>query len=76
MLIVLSVQAYLKDTASFHGTFHTSNDGRNNEQRVIAHQPVKLTNGDIIRFGVDIFRSNGAFPPCSVDFLMEEMAQK
>ncbi|KAI3326774.1 hypothetical protein HD806DRAFT_532410 [Xylariaceae sp. AK1471] len=67
---------YIKDIESFHGTFHTPNDGRNSEQRITPNQPVKLINGDIIRFGIDIFRSNGTFPPCSVDFLMEEMAQK
>ncbi|KAI2640098.1 hypothetical protein GGS21DRAFT_487838 [Xylaria nigripes] len=67
---------YLKDVASFHGTFLTPNDGRNIERRIAPHEPVKLTNGDIIQFGMEILRTNKTFPPCYVDFLMEEEPQK
>ncbi|KAJ8123046.1 hypothetical protein ONZ43_g910 [Nemania bipapillata] len=65
---------YIKDASSFHGTFHTANNGRNHELRLVPNQLVKLTNGDNIRFGIDIFRSEKTYPPCSVDFFIEEMA--
>ncbi|KAI5925125.1 hypothetical protein F4810DRAFT_718537 [Camillea tinctor] len=61
----------IKDAGSLHGTFHTPNDGANKETRLEPQRPIKLTNGDILRFGIDIFRSKETFPPCSVDFLME-----
>ncbi|KAI8633654.1 hypothetical protein F5Y19DRAFT_247539 [Xylariaceae sp. FL1651] len=70
-----STSVYIKDAGSFHGSFHTPNDGLHTEQRISPNEPVKLANGDIIRFGIDIFRSTGTFPPCSVDFLMEEMEE-
>ncbi|KAH9906986.1 hypothetical protein F4778DRAFT_724247 [Xylariomycetidae sp. FL2044] len=61
----------IKDVSSMHGTFHTRNDGRNQEQRIDPDKFVSLSNGDKIRFGIDIFRSKVTFPPCSVDFLYE-----
>ncbi|KAI1484760.1 hypothetical protein F5X96DRAFT_662988 [Biscogniauxia mediterranea] len=66
----------IKDAGSLHGTFHTPNDGVSKETRLEAQKPTKLANGDILRFGIDIFRSKETFPPCSVDFLMEEKAQQ
>ncbi|KAI0595459.1 hypothetical protein F4775DRAFT_569123 [Biscogniauxia sp. FL1348] len=66
----------IKDAGSLHGTFHTPNDGAGKETRLEAQKLTKLTNGDILRFGIDIFRSKETFPPCSVDFLMEEKAQQ
>ncbi|KAI1635322.1 hypothetical protein F4809DRAFT_651224 [Biscogniauxia mediterranea] len=66
----------IKDAGSLHGTFHTPNDGAGKETRLEAQKPTKLANGDILRFGIDIFRSKETFPPCSVDFLMEEKAQQ
>ncbi|KAI1179192.1 hypothetical protein F4777DRAFT_575223 [Nemania sp. FL0916] len=67
---------YLKDVASFHGTFHCANDGRREEQRVAPNKSVKLTNGDTIRFGIDIFRIEKTYPPSSVYFTMERITQK
>ncbi|TGJ84686.1 hypothetical protein E0Z10_g4057 [Xylaria hypoxylon] len=67
---------YIKDIESFHGTFHKANNGHNNEQRLTPKELVKLTNGDIVRFGIDIFRGNQSYPPCSIEFLMEEAPQK
>ncbi|KAI3333257.1 hypothetical protein F4824DRAFT_503292 [Ustulina deusta] len=67
---------YLKDVESFHGTFHRANHGRDNEQRLTPKQLVKLENDDIIRFGIDIFRANKTYPPCSVLFKMEKVVQK
>ncbi|KAI0972237.1 hypothetical protein F4678DRAFT_460462 [Xylaria arbuscula] len=67
---------YLKDANSFHGTFHRASNGRDNERRLKPREPVKLEIDDIIRFGVDIFRANQTFPPCSVIFKMESATQK
>ncbi|KAI1495928.1 hypothetical protein F5X99DRAFT_414615 [Biscogniauxia marginata] len=65
----------IQDIGSLHGTFHTPNDGLKRETRLEPQKPVKLATGDILRFGIDIFRSKETFPPCSVDFLMEEKTQ-
>ncbi|KAI1823446.1 hypothetical protein F4861DRAFT_321419 [Xylaria intraflava] len=67
---------YLKDVASFHGTFYTPNDGLNKERRIASNETVKLANGDIIKFGSEILRTNKTYPPCYVDFLMEEATTK
>ncbi|KAI0538626.1 hypothetical protein GGR58DRAFT_287374 [Xylaria digitata] len=67
---------YIKDVQSFHGTFHTANNGHNNEKRVSPGELVKLTNGDTVRFGVDIFRSNQTYPPCTIEFRMTQAMQK
>ncbi|KAI1270691.1 hypothetical protein F5Y18DRAFT_19658 [Xylariaceae sp. FL1019] len=72
-----SPAVYIEDVKSFHGTFYTPNDGLNQERRLEPHQPQKLVTGDIVRFGIDIFRHNtGSFPPCCVDILIEEMNTK
>ncbi|KAL7622897.1 hypothetical protein AAE478_006576 [Parahypoxylon ruwenzoriense] len=63
---------FIKDIGSLHGTFHTPNDMVGKESRLGAHQPVKLANGDSLRFGIDVFRSKETFPPCSIDFYMIE----
>ncbi|KAJ8130141.1 hypothetical protein O1611_g3489 [Lasiodiplodia mahajangana] len=65
---------YIKDVSSFHGTFRSASNGQNNEQRLTPDELVKLTNGDLIRFGIDIFRAEKSYPPCSVEFSVEEMA--
>ncbi|KAI1292553.1 hypothetical protein F5Y03DRAFT_375637 [Xylaria venustula] len=67
---------YLKDVNSFHGTFHRASSGLDNERRLKPREPVKLEKDDIIRFGVDIFRVNKTFPPCSVSFTMDSATQK
>ncbi|KAI1085039.1 hypothetical protein F5B20DRAFT_575508 [Whalleya microplaca] len=63
---------FIKDIGSLHGTFHTPNDASKKRSRIEQDQSVKLSNGDILQFGIDIFRSKETFPPCSVDFLVEE----
>ncbi|KAI1331854.1 hypothetical protein F5Y16DRAFT_395144 [Xylariaceae sp. FL0255] len=68
-----SPKLYIQDVGSFHGTFRTPNDGRNQEIQIPVRQLVELTNGDILRFGTNIFRNNGAFPPCCVDLLIEDV---
>ncbi|KAI8948323.1 hypothetical protein F4801DRAFT_581528 [Xylaria longipes] len=67
---------YLKDVNSFHGTYLTTSDGCNKGRQIVPNEPVKLTHGDTIQFGIDIFRSSKTYPPCSVDFLVEAMNQK
>ncbi|KAI0018760.1 hypothetical protein F4780DRAFT_503237 [Xylariomycetidae sp. FL0641] len=62
---------FIKDASSLHGTFLTPNDGRNLEKKLDSSEKFKLGNGDIIRFGIDIFRTKEAFPPCAVDFRIE-----
>ncbi|KAI0152818.1 hypothetical protein GGR57DRAFT_159005 [Xylariaceae sp. FL1272] len=69
-----SPAVYIQDVESFHGTFYMPNDGLNQERRLQPRQRQKLVTGDIIRFGIDIFRHNsGSFPPCCVDVLIEDM---
>lgn len=70
------IGVYIGDVGSFHGTYHTANDGQSKEQRVTYKLPVKLTSGDILRFGMDIHRSDRSYPPSSVDFRIEEMTKK
>ncbi|KAI0456874.1 hypothetical protein F5B21DRAFT_465955 [Xylaria acuta] len=67
---------YLKDVNSFHGTYLSTSDECNKGRQLVPNEPVKLTHGDIIQFGIDIFRANKTYPPCFVDFLVEAMTQK
>ncbi|KAI0544925.1 hypothetical protein F4679DRAFT_505579 [Xylaria curta] len=67
---------YLKDVNSFHGTYLTTSDGCSKGQKVVPNEPVKLTHGDTIQFGIDIFRSNKTYPPCIVDYLVDGTTQK
>ncbi|KAI1140166.1 hypothetical protein F5Y05DRAFT_411226 [Hypoxylon sp. FL0543] len=67
---------YLKDIGSLHGTFHTPCDGIRKESRLEPYKVVKLSNGDSLRFGTDIFRGSETFPPCFVDFYMIEQDQE
>ncbi|GAW24270.1 hypothetical protein ANO14919_138530 [Xylariales sp. No.14919] len=67
---------YIKDIDSFHGTYHMANNGYNKEQRLTPRELVKMTHGDVVRFGIDIFRSNQTYPPCSVELQMEDMTEK
>ncbi|KAI1808909.1 hypothetical protein F4811DRAFT_548485 [Daldinia bambusicola] len=60
----------IKDIGSLHGTFHIPHDGIGKEMRLEQQRPVRLSNGDCLRFGTDIFRSKETFPPCSVEFYM------
>ncbi|ORY68921.1 uncharacterized protein BCR38DRAFT_482395 [Pseudomassariella vexata] len=57
----------IKDIGSLHGTFHTSNG---TEKRLPEKEQVKLANGDKIRFGIDIYRSQQTFPPSTVEVHM------
>ncbi|KAL0942392.1 Factor arrest protein 10 [Colletotrichum truncatum] len=52
-------KVYIKDTASLHGTYL-------NSQRLSQDEPHELSQGDTIKFGVDIQRSSELFPPCTV----------
>ncbi|KAI1394280.1 uncharacterized protein F4822DRAFT_424759 [Hypoxylon trugodes] len=61
---------FIKDIGSLHGTYYTPYDGMRNESRLEQGKPVQLSNGDTIRFGVDIFRTSETYPPCSVEFYM------
>ncbi|KAM0523578.1 hypothetical protein D7B24_005111 [Verticillium nonalfalfae] len=49
---------YIKDRNSRHGTFV-------NKDRVYPHTPVQLHQGDFVRFGIDIQRDQGLYPPPS-----------
>ncbi|KAF3058500.1 putative fha domain protein [Daldinia childiae] len=60
----------IKDIGSLHGTFHIPHDGVGKEMRLEQQRPVRLSNGDSLRFGTDIFRAKETFPPYSVEFYM------
>ncbi|KAI1466148.1 uncharacterized protein F4812DRAFT_436098 [Daldinia caldariorum] len=60
----------IKDIGSLHGTFHIPHDGIGKEMRLEQQRPVRLSDGDCLRFGTDIFRTKETFPPCSVEFYM------
>ncbi|KAI0099409.1 hypothetical protein F4814DRAFT_433152 [Daldinia grandis] len=62
----------IKDIGSLHGTFHIPHDGGGKEMRLEQQRPVRLSNGDSLRFGTDIFRAKETFPPYSVEFYMVE----
>ncbi|RYP49071.1 hypothetical protein DL768_005161 [Monosporascus sp. mg162] len=63
---------YIKDVNSLHGTFHKRGDGRGNENKLAQGHLTKLESGDTLRFGIDIYRHKETFPPCYVDFLIQE----
>ncbi|KAI2627290.1 hypothetical protein GGS26DRAFT_561280 [Hypomontagnella submonticulosa] len=63
----------VKDIGSLHGTFHAREDDFNNESRLEQQKPVRLSNGDTLRFGTDIFRSKETFPPCLVDVFISRL---
>ncbi|RYP70621.1 hypothetical protein DL771_005334 [Monosporascus sp. 5C6A] len=63
---------YIKDVNSLHGTFHKRGDGLGNENKLAQGQLTELESGDTLRFGIDIYRHKETFPPCYVDFLIQE----
>ncbi|EMR66240.1 putative fha domain protein [Eutypa lata UCREL1] len=70
---------YIKDVGSLHGTFHKRGDGSDGlgkEDKLERGQMVKLESGDTLRFGIDIYRAKETFPPCCVDFLVEETTDR
>ncbi|KAI1274101.1 hypothetical protein F5Y07DRAFT_410604 [Xylaria sp. FL0933] len=67
---------YIKDIGSFHGTFHRGNNGRDEERRLTPDELVRLEQDDILRFGIEVFRNNKNYPPCSVMFKMEIVTPK
>ncbi|KAI0811564.1 hypothetical protein GGR55DRAFT_678381 [Xylaria sp. FL0064] len=67
---------YIKDIGSFHGTFHRGKNGRDEERRLIPDEFVRLEQDDILRFGIEVFRNNKNYPPCSVMFKMETVTPK
>ncbi|KAJ2988353.1 hypothetical protein NUW58_g4021 [Xylaria curta] len=67
---------YITDEKSFHGTFISTISGSYNQEKIANNEPFKLTHGDTIRFGIDILRCDKTYPPCTVDFFIEKIAQK
>ncbi|CRK34324.1 hypothetical protein BN1723_004012 [Verticillium longisporum] len=55
---------YIKDRHSRHGTFV-------NKDRVYPDTPVQLHQGDFVRFGIDIQRDQGLYPPPSASIDIE-----
>ncbi|OHW94431.1 FHA domain-containing protein [Colletotrichum incanum] len=54
----------IKDIGSLHGTYH-------NSQRLHPRTLCELKQRDILKFGIDIQRSNELFPPCTVELEWE-----
>ncbi|KAI1812382.1 hypothetical protein GGS20DRAFT_591701 [Poronia punctata] len=67
-----SPKIYVEDMDSFHGTYLTRNDGRGREERLEPKQPARLQSGDVLRLGMNLFRSDKAYPSCVMDFFVEE----
>ncbi|KAF4785934.1 FHA domain-containing protein [Colletotrichum scovillei] len=61
---------FVKDIGSLHGTYH-------NSLKLPPHTAKELTRGDIVKFGIDIQRSNDLFPPCTiqVDWEFDHLAK-
>ncbi|XXH04262.1 hypothetical protein Hte_010676 [Hypoxylon texense] len=59
---------FIKDIGSLHGTYHTPCSNSGGETRLEQQQLVKLSSGDSLRFGTDIFRSKETYPPLVVGF--------
>jgi pSer/pThr/pTyr-binding forkhead associated (FHA) protein len=66
---------YVQDVGSLHGTYHRRGNSTGKEQRLEQRQQVTLESGDVLRFGIDIYRSKETFPPCSVDFVLAKGAE-
>ncbi|KAI1336117.1 hypothetical protein F5Y15DRAFT_219459 [Xylariaceae sp. FL0016] len=66
----------IKDTKSLHGTYVTAKNDHHSERKVDPERPENLTDGDTVRFGIDISRSKETFPPCTVDFHLEVDADR
>jgi pSer/pThr/pTyr-binding forkhead associated (FHA) protein len=63
---------FVRDAGSLHGTYRRGCRGTEAEVRLEQDQQVQLESGDVLRFGIDIFRSKETFPPCSVDYVVED----
>ncbi|KAL2873996.1 hypothetical protein SGCOL_010867 [Colletotrichum sp. CLE4] len=61
---------FVKDIGSLHGTYH-------NSLKLPLHAAKELTRGDVLKFGIDIQRSNDLFPPCTiqVDWEFDHLAK-
>ncbi|OHE99086.1 FHA domain-containing protein [Colletotrichum orchidophilum] len=61
---------FIKDVGSLHGTYH-------NSLKLPQHGAKELTPGDVLKFGIDIQRSNDLFPPCTivVDWEFDHLAK-
>jgi pSer/pThr/pTyr-binding forkhead associated (FHA) protein len=66
VLTTLHQTLSIKDIGSLHGTFHTGVDSLGKEDRLRTNEPIKLADGDRVRFGTDIYRAHDTFPPCTV----------
>lgn len=51
----------LEDTGSLHGTFRRS--GESAEEQLSTHVKTPVRDGDILRFGSDVYRGQRTFPP-------------
>ncbi|KAK7454322.1 FHA domain-containing protein [Colletotrichum acutatum] len=62
---------FIKDIGSLHGTYH-------NSLKLPPHTAKELTTGDVLKFGIDIQRSNDLFPPCTiqVDWEFDHLAKE
>ncbi|KAH7025781.1 uncharacterized protein B0I36DRAFT_149026 [Microdochium trichocladiopsis] len=61
----------IKDSGSLHGTFYTSIDTAS-EIQLAAGQAQKLSHQDVLRFGINIFRSEITHPPTIVSVEISE----
>ncbi|WYZ41707.1 hypothetical protein EsH8_V_000602 [Colletotrichum jinshuiense] len=55
---------FVKDVGSLHGTYH-------NSKRLTPHTAHELEQGDTLKFGIDIQRSNELYPPCTIEVEFE-----
>ncbi|KAJ0295818.1 hypothetical protein COL5a_009109 [Colletotrichum fioriniae] len=62
---------FIKDIGSLHGTYH-------NSLKLPPHSAKEMKTGDILKFGIDIQRSNDLFPPCTiqVDWEFDHLAKE
>lgn len=51
----------LEDTGSLHGTFRRS--GESAEEQLSTHVKTSVRDGDVLRFGSDVYRGQRTFPP-------------
>ncbi|KAI4598719.1 hypothetical protein KJ359_002611 [Pestalotiopsis sp. 9143b] len=55
------MELLLEDTGSLHGTFRRS--GESAEEQLSTHVKTPVRDGDILRFGSDVYRGQRTFPP-------------
>lgn len=55
------MELLLEDTGSLHGTFRRS--GESAEEQLSTHVKTSVRDGDVLRFGSDVYRGQRTFPP-------------